>query len=75
MIKSSGEKSGDQVMEEDAADEEEDEEEDEEDHVQSVSNLSLRLLRTSSGNHWEGGVFEHSTVLDDDNDAKSSNDE
>lgn len=62
IIQSNGEKSDNQVAEEAADDEDEDEEED---HAQSICNLILRLKRTPSGNHWEGGIFERSSPQED----------
>ena len=61
MIQSNGGKNADEIIEEN---QEDSEEEAEEDHLQDITNLILRLRRTPSGNHWEGGVFERSAPQD-----------
>lgn len=77
MIQLNEEKNANQVAEEEAADDEEEdnEEDEEEDHAQSISNLILRLQRTPSGNHWEGGVFERSEPQEDSEDMEEGKDE
>lgn len=53
MIQTIGEKEANEIIEQD-------EEDSEEDHEKEITNLILRLRRTPSGNHWEGGIFERS---------------
>ena len=57
LIQSNDEKNANEIIEED---EEDSDEEADEDHEKEITNLILRLRRTPSGNHWEGGVFERS---------------
>ena len=57
MIQTNEEKNANEIIEEDDEDSEEDADED---HEKEITNLILRLRRTPSGNHWEGGVFERS---------------